>query len=313
MSTCDRDWVKIPYWDAPATGAHIYNLDLYENAGIGELDWNWTWDDFIQYGARLTKDTNGDGVPEVWGTGFNRSQRDPFLHVIHSFGGRWFTNDLDRAAINSHESVQALEFLRDLSDGYGILGSTSSAEFWSGNNASMWTWTHHSAAYVLRAQEQHGFTARVHPLPMGPGGRQLTRPRGYPFDALVIAKDTPHPDAAWSLVRFMTTEPEAIAASLQAGTDPITLVPYREQLSAFLDYLPEQLSGEWFSTMQRMVDDMIAEDDAEIFPEKVWSEFDQSGQRETLLGRFFAGQASAREVLASWETQLNSIIEAQRQ
>ncbi len=46
----------------------FYNKNLFDAAGLKYPTDDWTWDDFISDAKALTKDTNGDGKMDQWGT-----------------------------------------------------------------------------------------------------------------------------------------------------------------------------------------------------------------------------------------------------
>jgi multiple sugar transport system substrate-binding protein len=45
-----------------------YNKDLFERAGLSVPADDWTWDDFLGLAKRLTRDRDGDGIIDQWGT-----------------------------------------------------------------------------------------------------------------------------------------------------------------------------------------------------------------------------------------------------
>jgi len=45
-----------------------YNKDLFERAGLSAPADDWTWDDFVWFAKRLTRDNDGDGTIDQWGT-----------------------------------------------------------------------------------------------------------------------------------------------------------------------------------------------------------------------------------------------------
>ena len=49
----------------------FYNKDIFDRAGIPYPDTTWTYDDLRRVGARLTVDSNGDGIPDQWGLSFD--------------------------------------------------------------------------------------------------------------------------------------------------------------------------------------------------------------------------------------------------
>lgn len=50
----------------------VYNRRLFREAGIPEPTADWTWDDFTAAAKALTRDTDGDGVVDQYGTFFDR-------------------------------------------------------------------------------------------------------------------------------------------------------------------------------------------------------------------------------------------------
>jgi multiple sugar transport system substrate-binding protein len=45
-----------------------YNKDLFDRAGLSTPADDWTWDDFLELARRLTRDSDGDGTIDQWGT-----------------------------------------------------------------------------------------------------------------------------------------------------------------------------------------------------------------------------------------------------
>jgi multiple sugar transport system substrate-binding protein len=50
----------------------VYNKDLFDRAGLSYPTDDWTWDDFTRVAKLLTRDTDGDGQVDQWGTAFDR-------------------------------------------------------------------------------------------------------------------------------------------------------------------------------------------------------------------------------------------------
>ena len=62
----------------------VYNKDVFDRAGIPYPADDWTWDDFLRIAKRLTRDTDGDGRVDQWGTYFDRR---PFLWIPWVWAG----------------------------------------------------------------------------------------------------------------------------------------------------------------------------------------------------------------------------------
>ena len=46
--------------------AWVFNADLFQEAAVPYPDLDFSWDDIVNHGTKLTIDRTGDGVPDVW-------------------------------------------------------------------------------------------------------------------------------------------------------------------------------------------------------------------------------------------------------
>lgn len=129
----DRDFVTIAgktygaYAGYTEPRAVLYfNKRVLEEAGI---DWNtiydmqaegtWTWDVFEEMLKTITKDTDNDGLTDIWG--FTGSFDDMQNAYVFGNGGKWFDFDEDgklQPTMNSDEVLEALTEARKLRDNY---------------------------------------------------------------------------------------------------------------------------------------------------------------------------------------------------
>jgi multiple sugar transport system substrate-binding protein len=91
------------------------NVDLFEEAGVPLPDTAWTWDDFLDIAQRLTRDVDGDGRNDTFGT---RVPRNFYLWQpwVWSAGGDVLSPDGGRASgyLDSPETETAIRFLAEL-------------------------------------------------------------------------------------------------------------------------------------------------------------------------------------------------------
>ena len=88
-----------------------YNRDLFDQAGLAYPTDNWTWDDFLRAARRLTRDTDGDGRVDQWGTMFDR-RSVLWLPWLWSGGGDVLCPDGQHASgcLDSPASIAALQW-----------------------------------------------------------------------------------------------------------------------------------------------------------------------------------------------------------
>ncbi|EKP95548.1 ABC transporter substrate-binding protein [Thermaerobacter subterraneus] len=89
-----------------------YNKALFDEAGVPYPDETWTWDTFKEAAAKLTRDTNGDGKPDVYG--FTMNGWPPFAMFAWQAGGDIVGEDGRTAPIDSPEALEAARFYQEL-------------------------------------------------------------------------------------------------------------------------------------------------------------------------------------------------------
>lgn len=91
------------------------NVDLFEEVGVALPDTAWTWQDFLRISKRLTRDVDGDGRDDTYGTLVRRA-----FHLwqpwVWAAGGDVLGPGGNRATgyLNSPETERAIKFLTDL-------------------------------------------------------------------------------------------------------------------------------------------------------------------------------------------------------
>ncbi|MDZ4717262.1 MAG: sugar ABC transporter substrate-binding protein [Roseiflexaceae bacterium] len=89
-----------------------YNPKLFADAGVAPPDENWTWDTFKDAAAALTKDTDGDGKIDQYGTAFNGWP--PIQMFIWQAGGEVISEDRMTSPIDSPEALAGANFYSDI-------------------------------------------------------------------------------------------------------------------------------------------------------------------------------------------------------
>ena len=88
-----------------------YNKDLLDRAALPYPTDDWTWDDFLRVAKQLTRDTDGDGSIDQWGSAFD-GRLALWLPWIWAGGGDVLCADGRRASgcLDSRATVEALRW-----------------------------------------------------------------------------------------------------------------------------------------------------------------------------------------------------------
>ncbi len=104
-----------------------YNKSLFDAARVPYPTNDWTWDDYLALAKLLTKDFNGDGVPDQYGTVFS-NYFYYWIEWVWSGGGDVVdpTGMHAEGFLNSSKTESALQFLVDLRDKFNVAPNTGS-------------------------------------------------------------------------------------------------------------------------------------------------------------------------------------------
>ncbi len=217
-------------WDGNAV-LFFYNKDLFDDAGIPYPGGDWTWNDFRDYAKRLTKDLDGDGHPDQYGTNFEFDFMG-FEPLLWCFGGDVLSADGTRSAIQGPRGIEAARFAFDMMykdhsvARSGEVGFLTEVQLLTGRVAMV-----QAGSYMIPTLNRVKDAMRwgVAPMPIGPHGDRYTR---ITWDGISIsAHTTPRKkEIAWEFIKFFVSKKnQATIGKLQRGMPvrrPQTLANY---------------------------------------------------------------------------------------
>ncbi|MFQ5814739.1 MAG: ABC transporter substrate-binding protein [Anaerolineae bacterium] len=197
----------------------FYNKDLFEEAGLDPNKPPRTWDEFLAYAKKLTRDRNGDGRIDSWGFGtigaISPGFELRFTPILFSHGGDYLTPGNKCSALNSPEAKEAFKFFVELFTVHKVippgvtaqnpgtvrqqmaneqiamlLGSGWTAPIVHSNNPDL------NAFEVLEAA----------PVPVKAGLDPQFSTTAW-ISAWMINRNTKNPQQAWELLKFITSKP----------------------------------------------------------------------------------------------------------
>ena len=202
-------------WMLPLPGGGAYNIawynvDHFAEAGIDSFPE--TWEEMLEAAENLRL---GDGA-FLERIGFNaQSVSGPgsFLTWLNANGQTWISDDLRTITMNNEAGVQALEFMQAMAEiNYGIEELNAfwemAGEFDQGPLIQGLVSIEVNGSWTLFQVEAHAENLNydVAAIPYGPNGNADRRGSASGGWGYMVPKNAAHPDAAWKLVKWLTTE-----------------------------------------------------------------------------------------------------------
>ena|GEM_PF-1895624 len=200
----------------------FFSTERFQEAAVAEPTEGLTWSEIIEMGPKFVRDLNNDGAPDRWAVQFPR-----WLYwwtVLWGFGAEFFDDAMNptRFIGDSPQMHDALEFYRSAIHEKGVMAprsvnGVSATEILVNQRVAM------AVDGSLRVQNFHllqpdyGWDAA--PMPQGPAGN----PSVINGLTWFIFEDARHPDEAWEVLKFFSSE-ESLRLSYEMRG---ILVPHR--------------------------------------------------------------------------------------
>lgn len=190
----------LPYETVPTMMFVNKTLLAKENIDVPAEDW--TWEDMYNICRNITKDTNGDGRLDQFGT-YNYSWRN----AVYTSGGRLFDEDQSQLSFTDQHVLDALKYMKRLND-LNQGQSVTQEDFNKGNVAFMpLTFAEYRTykTYPYRIKKYTKFQWDCITFPAGEEGENISK-----VDALVmgINSKTKHERLAWEFLKQLTYSEE---------------------------------------------------------------------------------------------------------
>jgi multiple sugar transport system substrate-binding protein len=193
-----------------------YNKGLFDAAREPYPTTDWTWDEYIAAGKRLTR-RNSDGVVQTWGSTIVIGWWGEWYTLVRQAGGEMFNPQVTRCELNSPQAIAGMQLYADKifrdkispAPGYGP-GYGRSIGFASGKYAMEFgghtgNWPAFDAI--------PGLDWDIQLLPKGASGNRAV---GTGVDAVAISNKCPHPEEAWRFLKYLTN-PSSIRRYVKIG------------------------------------------------------------------------------------------------
>ena len=205
----------LPYECAPKL--MFVNKTILTAEGIDIPDVNWTWDDFYEICQAVTKDTDGNGVPDQFGVvGYT------WIDAFDSNGVKLFNErgtECYLADERVSEAILFMEELEQLQEGYRVTGR----DFDLGRVAFQPMYFSQYRAYKpypLSIKKYSGFEWECISMPSGTHGANVAE-----LDTLLIAmnKNTAQAEYAWEFMKLLSAD-ERVQSEIFAYSEGVSIL-----------------------------------------------------------------------------------------
>jgi multiple sugar transport system substrate-binding protein len=184
--------------------ALYYNKDLFDQYGVTYPDGSWDHDDYLAAMRRLTKERSQDGHTDLWGSMVDISWERIQVHV-NGWGGHFVDpENATHSLMAQKEAMNAMEWIRARMWDDRVMASSLDVQ----NLETRHAFIQRRLAMVEDGSwalkdilENATFRVGVAPFPAGPAQRVTLATT----DGFAIYAGTKYPEAAWELVKFLTS------------------------------------------------------------------------------------------------------------
>ncbi|HSJ58364.1 MAG TPA: sugar ABC transporter substrate-binding protein [Anaerolineae bacterium] len=222
--------------------ALYYNKDLFDRQGVAYPDGSWTHDDYLDAMRLLTSVHPRTGEVERWGSMLDVAWDRLQVHV-NAWGGH-FVNPADSriSMMDRPESLAAMEWIRarmwddQVMANFLAVGNLETRQAFIEERIAMVE----DGSWALKdILVESDFGVGVAPMPAGP----VRRATLATTDGFSVYAGTEHPDAAWELVKFLTSREYGLAMARANFLQPARASLVGEWASIIREELPARAEG----------------------------------------------------------------------
>jgi arabinosaccharide transport system substrate-binding protein len=284
-----------------------YNTAILEEAGV-DVDSIVTWEDYIEAGKQVTRDTDGDGTPDVYMTSIETTDIFSTYPIMLMMGGGTYNAD-GEIILDSPENVEALQFVQDLVHVHGIARAASGGghhspdhflDLTEGRIASLWMPQWYMTRFPDDMSSALADVEVIRPMPIFEEGGYTTTMGGGTGTVITDQIDPAKIELAKEFLAFAKLTPEAnVSLWTDLGFDPMRLDVYEDP--ALLIPM-DDFSGEVpFTYIQAGLGNVAPEYTGPYYPE-IATIF-----QTTALYDLIENQKSPEEVLAAAIAELQAM------
>ncbi len=210
LVTLEGEMYSLPRAVLP--GVVHYSPQLFRESGLADAnelhaEGRWDWETFKEYATKLSRDEDGDGAYEIWGSAGAIDQLNRLIPWLHQSGQGLFDTDFfpTESRFATPEIQGALVFLRSLVES-GAMPLEAIKEPFSDFVAGRVGIFPDGAWRIANLLKGEPPSWDMAPALRGPASATPS----MVIEDLFMLSTTKHPEAAWKWMEFVATDPGAL-------------------------------------------------------------------------------------------------------
>jgi multiple sugar transport system substrate-binding protein len=184
----------------------LYNRELFDRCAVPPPQPGWTWDDYVAKSEALTRDTDGDGRADTYGT-TNPNAYNRWPAWVWMNGGDVYSKDVSRCTMDTPQAIDAMKFYVGLSRLRHVapeatatpdIDQVKQQEMFVSGQLGMIAESRYVYKKFLRGNVAK-FPIEAAGMPRGRDGQATT----FIWGGNCMLKGSRHPRAAWEFIKFI--------------------------------------------------------------------------------------------------------------
>lgn len=200
----------------------VFNKKLFDENNIAYPDENWTWNDLKTAAKKISKDTNGDGVTDIFGFA-SIMMRDILVDPVFllGYGAPGMTNYQkgDKITINDPRNIEAFNFFHEMfikdKSAPSLASQLNSVDLFNSGKLGILVGATHMFPSLFKGGIDFGVTM----LPKNENGN---RSATLFTSGFAISKNSKNIDAAWETIKYLSYGEGNKILSQSSGSVPAT-------------------------------------------------------------------------------------------
>lgn len=218
----DGEYIGIPHHGGGQQ--LVFNADVFAHGGVEPADelfraGRWDLDNYVTITRKLTRDLNGDGIPDIYGTDPLRGMSE-LLSLLRVFGTTLLDPKTGDPRINTPQGIEAIRYISDLRNVHGVVGGNAKQ-----GTQAVFPISPRAVFSAWGVSNAYPFDWNIVPFPKGALGHRNVG--GHNFYA--ISSQSTHPEHALAFIKF-ELRPELIRQQLASGAilTPVRASTFRD-------------------------------------------------------------------------------------